>query len=63
VVGERRLIKDKHPLFNNFDAENSLLNNVRIPNKVVQNVRVFVNEDGEQVKNQIQYESLVSLSL
>ena len=35
-------------------------NLVKLDKKVSQNARVFVNEDGEQVKNLIQYENLVS---
>lgn len=55
MMGTRRLIKDKNPLFNNFDYENSLLNKVSIPNKVMQNARVYVTEKGEPIKNKIQY--------
>lgn len=29
VVGARRLLNDKNPLFHHFDAENSFLNNVK----------------------------------
>jgi len=47
-------------LFNNFQPENSLLNNIQLEKKVSQNARVYVTKEGEQVKNQIQYENLVS---
>jgi CRP-like cAMP-binding protein len=62
LVGRRKLVKDKHPLFNNFDPDNSLLNNVKMSTKVAQNARIYVNEDGEQVKGVIQYENLITYS-
>ena len=37
IPGLRKPIQDKHPLFNNFDPENSLLNNVEMPDRVFQN--------------------------
>lgn len=53
LVGRRKLVKDKHPLFDNFDPDNSLLNNVKISTKVAQNARIYVSEDGEQAKGVI----------
>ena len=37
IPGSRKPIVDKHPLFNNYDAENTLLNSVEIPDRVFQN--------------------------
>ena len=33
IHGMRRVLKDKHPLFNEFDIENSLFNSCKIGNK------------------------------
>ena len=56
------MLKDSNPLFNNFDPENSLFNLTKSHNKAVQNVRVFVNDQGEQVKDEVLYENIVSYS-
>ena len=61
-ASRRKLMKDKNPLFNQFDPDNTLLNNVKMSSKVAQNARIYVNEDGEQVKGVIQYESLMTYS-
>lgn len=53
VQGWRRLLKDKNPLFNDFDVENSLFNNVKLQYKINQNSKVFVTENGEQIKNKV----------
>jgi len=60
--GLRKVLKDSNPLFNNFDPENSLFNLTKSHNKAVQNVRVFVNDQGEQVKDEVLYENIVSFS-
>jgi len=52
-VGWRRILKDKHPLFNDFDVDNTLLNNTKIDMKLAQNTRFFVSKDGEQIRNKI----------
>ena len=59
LPGGRKLLKDKHPLFYDYDVENTLLNNVRQQNKAYQNSRLFVTEKGEQIKNEVHYENLV----
>ncbi len=62
LVGRRKLVKDKNPLFNKFDPDNSLLNNVKMSTKVAQNARIYVTDAGEQVKGVIQYENLMTYS-
>ena len=59
---KRRQREEKHPLLNNYDAENTLLNNVKLTTKVSQNSRVYVDSQGKQVKDQIQFENLVSFT-
>lgn len=53
-------MEDKNPLFNNFDYENSLFNKVTLTTKTNQNSRIYVNDQGEQNKNKVQYQHLVS---
>jgi hypothetical protein len=61
LPGGRKLIKDtKNQLFNEYDMENTLLNNVKQQNKSYQNNRIFVSEKGEQIRGEVHYENLVS---
>ena len=45
IPGHREPINDKLELFNKFDAENTLLNNVEIQDRVFQNGRIYVEDD------------------
>ena len=58
--GWRRMIKDPNPLFNNFNYDNSLFNKQKLHSKAVQNCRIYINQKGEQVKNEVLYENIVS---
>ena len=48
---DRAAIKEKSSLFNNFNAENTYLNRVAIPNRVFQNSKLYITEDGAPVPN------------
>ena len=63
IPGSRRPIHDRHPLFSDFDPENSLLNGVKVRDRAFQNERIYVTEDGKQLKNQIAFEDIVSCLL
>ena len=54
------MIKDPNPLFNNFNNDNSLFNKQKLHTKAVQNCRIYINSKGEQVKNEVLYENIVS---
>jgi uncharacterized protein YukJ len=54
------MIKDPNPLFNNFNYDNSLFNKQKLHTKAVQNCRIYINSKGEQVKNEVLYENIVS---
>ena len=45
--GRYRKREENHPLLSNFDAENTLLNNVKLTTKVSQNARVYVDKSGK----------------
>lgn len=45
IPGQREPIFDKNPLFNRFDPENSLLNNVEMQDRVFQNGRIYVENN------------------
>ena len=45
IPGQRKPINDKYALFDKFDPENSLLNNVQMPDRVFQNQRIYVEND------------------
>ena len=47
IPGSRRPIFDPHPLFSDFDPENSLLNGVKQRGRAFQNERIYVSEDGK----------------
>ena len=47
IKGWQRQTNEKIPLLKQFNADNSLLNNVKLSSKVAQNARVFVTETGE----------------
>ena len=61
IPGQRKPIVDKHPLFNNYDPENTLLNNVEMPDRVFQNQRIYVEND-KQVRNKIIYKDFLQYS-
>ena len=60
IPGSRRPIVDPHHLFSEFDPENSLLNGVKQRDRAFQNERIYVGEDGKQLKNEIAFEDIVS---
>ena len=61
IPGSRKPIVDKHPLFNNYDAENTLLDNVEMPDRVFQNQRIYV-ENNRQVRDKIIYNDFLQFA-
>jgi len=53
IPGQRKPIPDKCKMFNHFDPENSLLNNVEMQDRVFQNGRIYVDKNGEQIRDKI----------
>ena len=53
VKSWQKRTNEKIPLLQNYNADNSLLNNVKLSSKVSQNARIFVTETGEQVEGEI----------
>lgn len=51
VPGAKKPILDKNPLFNNFDHENTLLNVPKQQVKSYQHSRLYVTENGVQLKD------------
>lgn len=62
IPGHRKPVQDRHPLFNEFDPENSLLNNVEMTERVFQNGRIYVGTDGKQIRNNICYHDIMEFS-
>ena len=58
VPGAKKLVLDKNKFFYKFNYDNTLLNGPKSFRKAYQNDRVFVNESGKQLTNEIQYEDL-----
>ena len=59
-LGERKRVTDKsNPLFQEFDPDNSLLNEVKSMSKALQNNRIYVDENGEQIRDKIVYQDIV----
>ena len=52
---------DKLPLFHNYDPENTLLNNVEMPDRVFQNQRIYI-ENNKQVRDKIIYNDFLQYS-
>ena len=62
VPGAKKQILDKHPLFNKFDPENTLLNCPKKSAKSYQHSREYKNDGGCQLRDEIRYEDQVSLN-
>lgn len=62
IPGLRAPVIDKHPLFNEFDPENSLLNNVEMQDRIFQNGRIYIDTNGKQIKNKIEYHNFLVFS-
>lgn len=58
VPGAKKPVLDKHPLFNKFDHENTLLNCPNSTKKSYQHSRVFMTNQGDQLRNRIEYEDM-----
>ena len=61
IPGSRKPVNDKYALFDKFDPENSLLNNVSMPDRVFQNQRIYV-ENNQQIRDKILYHDFVQFS-
>ena len=61
IPGSREPIVDKNSLFNRFDPENSLLNNIEIQDRVFQNGRIYV-ENNAQIRDKIMYHDFAKFS-
>ena len=55
--------QDKSYLFNNFDPENSLLNEISRPDmRIFQNSRIYVDVHGKQLHDEIIYNDILTFS-
>mmetsp|Transcript_30936 Transcript_30936/g.30418 ORF Transcript_30936/g.30418 Transcript_30936/m.30418 type:complete len:112 (-) Transcript_30936:969-1304(-) len=54
-LGVKKKIRDKDPIFNDYNPESSLLNDSKSFKKAFQNDRVHVNEKGEEIKGKITF--------
>ena len=61
VAGGRGPIIDNNSLFYHFDPENSLLNEVSNDERIFQNSRIYVTEDGKQIRDQVAFRDIVSI--
>ena len=46
-LGEKKKVNDKHPLFQQYDPDNSILNEVKSLDRAFQNDRVYVSTSGD----------------
>jgi len=51
IPGAKKLTLDKHKLFYKYDYENTLLNGPKSIDKSYQNARVYVDENGQRLKD------------
>ena len=56
LPGAKKLIQDSNPLFQKFDPENTFLNGIKRTNRVYQNSRIYVDDQGQQLKGEIKYQ-------
>ena len=61
IAGKRKPVLDQHPLFNNFDPDNTVLSTVEMPDRIFQNQRIYVDRN-KAVQKEIIYKDFLEYS-